>query len=137
VHGLARRQRITPGPLSILVDGVDLVGTISSSESERFIDLGKEANMIQIVGEMRRERSPLARHILNRGDESKPEVWTVELPWGEEILCTFKYDQERRVRAEFKLTESAAARLANPFDAVRILNLCCFRLKKMKVFMAF
>jgi len=41
VHGLARRQRITPGPLSILVDGVDLVGTISSSESERFIDLGK------------------------------------------------------------------------------------------------
>jgi hypothetical protein len=99
-----RRRRVAPGSLTIRVDGIDRA-TISDSESEHAMSLEPDATMFDVVGQDDEGPVVLATYLLTY-DEPKTEVWTVDLPWSEQVLCTFEYDEDDSVRAEFKLARS-------------------------------
>jgi len=94
-----RRQRIVPFWLSIRIDGVHQC-VIDSESSCRF-EFEGGTSKVEIVGRDAEGEVVIATY-LPTYDGPKTEAWKVSLPWGDEVSCTFEYDDEECVRVEAK-----------------------------------
>lgn len=94
-----RRQRIVPDWLMIRIDGVHQC--VIDSESWCRLEFEGGTSKVEIVGRDAEGEVVIATY-LPTYDGRKTEAWKVSLPWGDEVSCTFEYDDEERVCVEAK-----------------------------------
>ncbi len=100
-----RRRRVSPGSLTIRVDGKDQA-TINLSEQEHEATLEADATIVDVVGRDDQGDVVLATYVLTYDDQPRTEEWSADLPRSQKLLCTFEYDEEYRVHARFTLTNT-------------------------------
>jgi CRP/FNR family cyclic AMP-dependent transcriptional regulator len=98
----ARRSALSSGPVSIVVDGAEV---LKLSGPRGSITLKRGARMVDIVAHDNDGQVFIDSYLLTH-DEPKTEVWNVLLPWGEEIVFTFDNGEDDCVRAEVEVTKS-------------------------------
>lgn len=96
-----RRQRIVPDWLAIRIDGVHQ--RVIDSESWCRLEFEGGTSKVEIVGHDAEGEVVIATY-LPTYDGPKTEAWKVSLPWGDEVACTFEYNDEECVRVEAKRT---------------------------------
>ncbi len=94
-----RPLRIVRDWLSIRIDGVDQC--VIDSESWCRLEFEGGTSKVEIVGRDAEGEVVIATY-LPTYDGPKTEAWKVSLPWGDEVTCTFEYDDEECVRVEAK-----------------------------------
>lgn len=94
-----RRQRIVPFWVAVRIDGV--LQCVIDSESWCQFEFERGTSKVEIVGRDAEGEVVVATY-LPTYDGPKTEAWKVWLPWGDEVSCTFEYDDEERVRVEAK-----------------------------------
>ena len=94
-----RRQRIVPFWLAIRIDGV--LQRVIDPESWCLFEFEEGTSKIEIVGRDAEGEVVIATY-LPTYDGPKTEVWKVSLPWGDEVSCTFEYDDQDCVHVEAK-----------------------------------
>ena len=94
-----RRSRIVRDSLSIRIDGVHQ--RVIDSESWCLLEFEGGTSKVEIVGRDAEGEVVIATY-LPTYDGPKTEAWKVSLPWGDEILCNFEYDDEEHVHVEAK-----------------------------------
>jgi RNA polymerase sigma-70 factor (ECF subfamily) len=94
-----RRQRIVSDWLAIRIDG--LHQRVIDSESWCRLEFEGGTSKVEIVGRDGEGEVVIATY-LPTYDGPKKEAWKVSLPWGDEVSCTFEYDDEECVRVEAK-----------------------------------
>jgi RNA polymerase sigma-70 factor, ECF subfamily len=94
-----RRQRIVALWVAIRIDGVHQC--VIDSESWRRFEFEGGTSKVEIVGRDAEGAVVIATY-LPTYDGPKTEAWKVPLPWGDEVSCTFEYDDEECVRVEAK-----------------------------------
>lgn len=97
-----RRQRIVRDWLLIRIDGVHRCFINSGSPCRLEFEGG--TSKVEIVGRDAEGELVIATY-LPTYDGPKTEAWKVSLPWGDEVSCTFEYDDEDCVRLEAKRIE--------------------------------
>jgi RNA polymerase sigma-70 factor, ECF subfamily len=111
-----RRQRIVPDWLSICVDGVHQC--VIDSEAWCQLEFEGGTFKVEIVGRDAEGEVVIATY-LPTYDGPKTEAWKVSLPSGDEVSCTFEYDDEECVRVEAKriVKPKSGERHAQPIGA--------------------
>lgn len=94
-----RRQRIVSDWLAIRIDGVHQ--RVIDSESRCRLEFEGGTFKVEIVGRDAEGEVVIGTY-LPTYDGPKTEAWKVSLPWGDEVSCTFEYDDEECVRVEAK-----------------------------------
>ena len=94
-----RRSRIVRDWLSIRIDGVHQ--RVIDSESWCPLEFEGGTSKVEIVGRDAEGEVVIATY-LPTYDGPKTEAWKVSLPWGDELSCTFEYDEDECVRVEAK-----------------------------------
>jgi len=94
-----RPLRIVRDWLSIRIDGVHQ--RVIDSESWCRLEFEGGTSKVEIVGRDAEGDVVIATY-LPTYDGPKTEAWKVSLAWGDEVSCTFEYDDEERVRVEAK-----------------------------------
>jgi len=94
-----RPLRIVRDWLSIRIDGVDQCAIDSDSWCQLEFEGG--TSKVEIVGRDAEGEVVIATY-LPTYDGPKTEAWRVSLPWGDEVICNFEYDDEECVRVETK-----------------------------------
>ena len=94
-----RRSRIVRDWLSIRIDGVHQ--SVIESESWCRFEFEGGTSKVEIVGQDAEGEVVIATY-LPTYDGPRTEAWNVLLPWGDEVSCTFLYDDEDCVHAEAK-----------------------------------
>lgn len=97
-----RRQRIVRDWLLIRIDGVHRCFINPGSPCRLEFEGG--TSKVEIVGRDAEGELVIATY-LPTYDGPKTEAWKVSLPWGDEVSCTFEYDDEDCVRLEAKRIE--------------------------------
>ena len=93
-----RRLRIVRDWLWIRIDGVH---QWIDSESWCLLKFEGGTSKVEIVGRDAEGAVVIATY-LPTYDGPKTEAWKVSLPWGDEVSCTFEYDDEECVRVQAK-----------------------------------
>lgn len=94
-----RRQRVVPSWVAIHVDSVHQC--VVESESGCRFEFEGGTSKVEIVGRDAEGEVVIATY-LPTYDGPKTEAWNVSLPWGDELSCTFEYDDEECVHVEAK-----------------------------------
>lgn len=94
-----RRSRIVRDSLSIRIDGVHQ--RVIDSESWCLLEFEGGTSKVEIVGRDAEGEVVIATY-LPTYDGPKTEAWKVPLPGGDEVSCTFEYDDDECVRVEAK-----------------------------------
>ena len=94
-----RRSRIVRDWLSIRIDGVHQC--LTDPECWCLLEFEGGTSKVEIVGRDAEGEVVIATY-LPTYDGPKIEVWKVSLPWGDELSCTFVYDDEECVWVEAK-----------------------------------
>jgi hypothetical protein len=94
-----RPLRIVRDWLTIRIDGVDQC--VIRSETSCRLEFEGGTSKVEIVGRDAEGDVVIATY-LPTYDGPKTEAWRVSLPWGDEVSCTFQYDDEECVRVEAK-----------------------------------
>jgi RNA polymerase sigma-70 factor, ECF subfamily len=96
-----KRQRIVPFWVAIRIDGVHQC--VIESESWCRLEFEGGTSKVEIVGRDAEGEVVIATY-LPTYDGPKTEAWRVSLPWGDEVICNFEYDDDDKecVRVEAK-----------------------------------
>jgi len=94
-----RPLRIVRDWLTIRIDGVDQC--VIRSETSCRLEFEGGTSKVEIVGRDAEGDVVIATY-LPTYDGPKTEAWKVSLPWGDEVSCTFEYDDGECVRIEAK-----------------------------------
>jgi hypothetical protein len=96
-----RRQNLSPSWPTVRVDGT-VVATLVELEKPIPLLLHRAAGTIEVLGRDDDGEVVIAAYLLTY-DGPKTEVWRLQLPWSEEIICTLEYGEDDRVSANFIL----------------------------------
>jgi RNA polymerase sigma factor (sigma-70 family) len=94
-HEAGKRRRVpSGGPLSFRVDGT-IVGPVEQAYSGKL----ENANLVEIVGQTTDgEEVVLAAHLLTYGNDTRREMFEVEIAGGDRLLFECDYEDYERVR---------------------------------------